>query len=263
MILYIFFIKEQYGMNHYFAFTEISHFALCSAPLFLFSFYNLTNKKLKIIFIILIVLVGILTPNLSILILIPLFYFNRLSLKSFFLLFLLPILFYFITSSYFLARINSVIKTGDELQNTSGLVFIQGWEFCQNLLNKGYFFGMGFQQMGSSNILFTETSYLIQQIAGEFLSIKDGSFFFSKLFVEFGLIFIYFFLYFLLWYRKLILNKQIFSPVKLFLVASANAFLFMLFIRGMGYFKFGVFWVILAFFYSNKNIVVNVLKSYN
>jgi len=259
MLIFILTIKNRYSINHYLGFTEISHFALCSAPLFLFSFYYQKNHKIRMTFIALIILVGVFTPNLSMLMLIPLFYLIKLNFKSlFYFLLLLPLAYYLNSTAYFQLRLSTAFGSEENLQNLSGLVFIQGWEFCLAILNKGFFWGIGFQQMGLTNILWSDTSYLIEQIAGQGLSVKDGSFFFSKLFVEFGIIIILILFLFLFWYIRLLLSNSILTSQKIFFLASSNALIFILFIRGMGYFNFGVFWALLFLMYHNNKSIQNV-----
>lgn len=83
---------------------------------------------------------------------------------------------------YFTDRLDLTYQS----QNLSSLVYVQGWEAIIESLKKSMGWGLGFQQMGITQV-YLPTSDLIRAIMREDLNLTDGSFVLSKLVSEFGL----------------------------------------------------------------------------
>jgi hypothetical protein len=224
-------------------FTEPSHFAIASAPFFIYYIIS-SNKKESIVFTILLLMSAILMENLTLLmpILIALFILNKKALIFFFISFivLLPLIgpTYYV---YVTARTTTILDSDN--QNLSSLVYLQGWEYVISSIKSFNGIGIGFQQLGQ--IRLKSTSQEVLEFMGYPFNQNDGAFFFSKFFVEFGWIALFFILAYLLnainvylkINRLIILNEKF----KIFLSISFISFFIPLFIRNSSYFNPAIF----------------------
>ena len=238
-------------------FNEPSHFAIESGPFYFY--YIVTNKK-NILFLILAIISAILLQNLTLLIpiIISLYITNK---KYFILLLVMSVLLLPILSSEFITYLTdrSVgIGNSSENNNLSGLVYIQGWEYVISIFKNFYGIGIGFQQMGQIKINSNAQDFL--HFIGYPLNENDGSFLFSKLIVEFGIIGLIISLYYLFKiptvYKslKISINKQ--SSIHIF---AYSCYLFLgvlLFVRNYSYFNPAIllFFVSLFIIINKKQI---------
>lgn len=71
--------------------------------------------------------------------------------------------------------------------NLSNLVYVQGWQMVAESLSRTAGFGIGFQQLGLTDIDTTATE-IIFTLLGRYSNILDGGFTFAKLVSEFGIL---------------------------------------------------------------------------
>ena len=242
-----------------FPFSEPSHYVLCSAPFFLFLSVHFRKYK-KIIFILILLLIGGLLPSLLMILLVILISGILYSSKLFRLIFLtiliLISLFYFFRSvdliNYFIERVD-FSGGASTSSNLSLLVYLQGWEDAYIGFTSTYGFGLGFQNMGIQPP--GEYGELIYSIKHGYLNRKDGGFLAAKILGEFGvlgiLLIIMYLNFCLKCVRRLVqyMNGQSNIDFKIvFSYCIVITFSLELFIRGYGYFSPGVLFFSMAIF---------------
>ncbi len=220
-------------------FTEPSHYAIASSPFFIYYIVN-SEKKNKIFFTLLLFLAALLMQNLTLLLplIIAISIFNKKILLIFasIMAILLPIIgpaYY----TYITARTSTMLDSDNE--NLSALVYLQGWEYVKDIIITFNGFGTGFQQLGE--IRLKSKSQDLLEYLGYPLNQNDGSFFFSKYFVEFGWIAIITTIIYLVFtiiiYFNLIKILKSNDSFKLFNSITFISFLIPLFIRSSSYFN--------------------------
>lgn len=143
-----------------------------------------------------------------------------------------------VNSKYFLDR---ATFDGD---NLTALVYLSGWENIFYTFNSGNYFGHGFASLG--NFVFPNSySEIVTSIVGFNLNAYDGSFIFSKLFFQFGLLSIF--------YLILLARFVIISITKSNMYSFLSVvFLVEFFMRSPGI-NYGGFLLMSIFLLSNKN----------
>ena len=226
-----------------FFFTEPSHFAIAAAPFFMY--YIVCSKKLvSFIFTLGVLFIAMLIENLTIIIpiLASIFILNKKVLIVFASIFiiLLPI---FGPNYYLYLTLRTSWILDSDNHNLSSLVYLQGWEYINSAVKSFNGMGIGFQQLGQVRI--KSNSQDILENMGFPFNQNDGSFFFSKFYVEFGLIAILsIFLYLknaLYIYLKLNQLLKTNEKFNIFLSISFLSFFIPLFIRNSNYFNPAIF----------------------
>lgn len=238
-------------------FTEPSHYAIASSPFFIYYIFK-SEKKNKILFTLLLFLAALLMENLTLLLplIIAIAFYNKKILLIFtsIMTVLLPIIgpkYY----AYITARTTTMLDSDNE--NLSALVYLQGWEYVIATIKTFNGFGIGFQQLGEIRLQ-SKSQDLLEYLGYPFNQ-NDGSFFFSKFFVEFGWIallttIIYLVFTIIIYFN---LNKILKSndSFKLFTSITFISFLIPLFVRSSSYYNptLYIFYMSIISFGLNSN----------
>ncbi len=233
----------NYAVKNYpvFPFAEPSHFALAYAPIAIcYQLYYCSNKFHSFRTIGISLLLGVLYPNL-ILVIIGCLQFlilpKRYSVSLIFIL-IASVAMYIIKAGmqaidYFYYRIFFDYSN----LNLSNLVYLQGWEAAWIALKETRLFGLGFQLNGTQSAgFFTD---LINSINKSELNRLDGGFLASKLISETGIIGIFFVLFLIFKAVKIIfINKKYqFSFYNKLYFSIMVSLLVELIFSGYGYFS--------------------------
>jgi hypothetical protein len=220
-------------------FTEPSHYSIVASPFFIYYIVKNRGKK-AFIFSLLVVISAILLQNMTLLIpvLISVFLLN----KKYFIVFLffavvsIPLI-GSAFSTYISLRISGLIDPENN-ENLSSLVYLQGWEYVISSVKDFKGIGLGFQQLGQIRLV--SNSQELLEVMGYVFNQNDGSFLFSKLFVEFGWLSIPFVLIYLKLlyplYNRLSLMRFN-NNWCLFISTTIIGFLVPLFVRNSSYFN--------------------------
>lgn len=224
-------------------FTEPSHYSVVASPFFMYYIIRNRGKK-AFVFSCLILLSAILLENMTLLVsvVISIFILN----KKYFIAFLglavisLPLIGPAF-STYISLRASGLLDPENN-NNLSSLVYMQGWEYVISSVKNFKGIGLGFQQLGQIKLV--SNSQELLEIMGYPLNQNDGSFLFSKLFVEFGwlsipFVFIYLKLLYPLYNRLSLMRFN--NNWSLFISTTMIGFLIPLFVRNSSYFNPGIF----------------------
>lgn len=233
-------------------FTEPSHYSVVASPFFIY-FIISSHKFKSILFSITLLIVASLIENFTLIlpIAIAIFILDR---KIFIVLALLAIVVLPILGPSFMeyvAQRYSGVVEGDG-SNISSLVYLQGWDYVFASIKSFYGLGIGFQQLGEIRI--ESDAQDILEYMGYPLNQNDGSFLFSKFFVEFGWLALI--IVFLILKQIFILTNRIpkyrkeNDIVRIFISTTYLSFLIPLFVRNSSYFNASIFIFIMAFFAS-------------
>jgi hypothetical protein len=226
-------------------FPEPSHFALGFVQISAFVL-PLLNKNQRLFVASAPFLLGLLFPNLTLLV--SSFCLVCLLLRIRTLMFILLV---FVFVAYLLANSELPIVlyilsrlSGDDGQNLSSLVYLQGWQSIYSALSSTNLIGLGFQNLGNEPL--TEAGAMILEINNDSaLNRLDGGFMLPKIIGEFGLIGILFVtFYFFNVVRSFLLIRNIMATTSLTLHASMlipvlalYSSIVEVFVRGVGYFS--------------------------
>lgn len=259
-----------------FPFSEESHYALALCMMILP--YILISKSYKtvVFFLLNILLLALLFPNLTLLVvfcLSCLMYVLRMKPVYLFfcagLLVIVGIVFFAFLLDYF-PYFQSRL-TFENSDNLTTLVFLQGWFMAYANLVETYGLGIGFQMLGTEATNFPDVTERIYFLTGKYFNIYDGGFLLAKLVAEFGMLggLLVCFYLFSLFKIAFYINRYFRAPEKsavhedklkkrILIYGFFVAFSIEFFLRGYGYFSPGVFLVIAAFYVSflNKRRVV-------
>jgi hypothetical protein len=235
-------------------FTEPSHYSVVSSPFFIY--YIISSHKFKsILFSIALLIVALLIENFTLVLCIALAIFI-LDRKIFIALALLAVLVLPILGpsfiEYITQRYSGIVDVEGDGSNLSSLVYLQGWDYVFSSIKSFYGLGIGFQQLGEIRI--ESNAQDILELKDIPLNQNDGSFLFSKFFVEFGWLALV--IVFLILKQILILTNRIQKYrkdndiVRIFISTTYLSILIPLFIRNTGYFNASIFIFIVAFFGS-------------
>jgi hypothetical protein len=171
------------------------------------------------------------------------------------------IILFTIQDNYFFSRLNFI--NGEA--NLSSMIWISGWERAWLELKNSYGLGVGFQQLGYSDIKGAYMDNIIR-LFGKPFNLYDGGSLAPKIIAEFGLlgiivIFSYLVLFFHLVYKMRNIAKlnrglkrdEIFFCFYSSLIVS---FSLELFVRGVGYFSSGVTFFTLGFMLYLKKVII-------
>lgn len=113
-----------------------------------------------------------------------------------------------------LDRLNGLLSSSNNSsdRNLSSLVYLNGWMAAFEYLKQTNFFGIGFNLMGCEGGIETDLKSAIINIADVYLNYNDGSFLFSKMLSEFGLLSAFFVLF------------LTFNFFKMFAIIASNIF---------------------------------------
>ncbi|TVU87607.1 hypothetical protein [Vreelandella titanicae] len=259
-----------------FPFSEESHYALALCMMILP--YILISKSFKVvtIFLLNVLLLALLFPNLTLLVVFCLsclvfvlrmqtvYLFLCAGMLVFFgLVFFIFLLDYF---PYFQSRL-----TFENSDNLTTLVFLQGWIMAYTNLVETYGLGIGFQMLGTEATYFPNVSERIYYLTGKYFNIYDGGFLLAKVVAEFGVLgvllvaFYVFYLFKIAFYINRYFRVSKGDAVneeqlkkRILIYGFFIAFSIEFFLRGYGYFSPGVFIVIAALYVSflNKRRIV-------
>jgi hypothetical protein len=164
-----------------FPFSEPSHFALAYAPFLMYATVQARGWQ-RLTFLLGAFAMSYLVQNLTLLIACVMASLVCVRAKH------LPLVFSVLgvgaatlDLSYFSARLD----LGDDSENLSALVYLQGWQLMGESLVRSSYLGLGFQQLGEQP---TEVlaAALIYRLSGLELNLSDGGFIGAKLVAEFG-----------------------------------------------------------------------------
>ncbi|WP_216130180.1 hypothetical protein [Polynucleobacter nymphae] len=225
--------------NPVFPFAEPSYYALCVLSISIPVIIKL-NIKFKILLISNFILQALYFPSLT-LILCTLFLIAlvlRGHMKKFLLIILIAVLSILIFGelvgeNYFFSRLD--LSAGST--NISSLTYLQGWHEIFKALQDTSGFGLGYRQMGTNSQ--TEVGLMLDSYGFSDLGRKDGSFLFSRIASEFGvlgilLVCLYIFWLIFIWSKISKLNgEQDYKILFTYFIALSS--LIELFIRGGNY----------------------------
>lgn len=239
-------------VKNLFPYSEPSHYVL-SAGFILFTAGPIVSNKYKIASFLTFIFVGLSMPSLISLVLCAfyLIHFKWLfTVKGIVISFLVGALSFAALynilddSSYQLDDVKYYmdrINFSSSNENLSFLVYLQGFLLIISNLQE-YPLGLGIQNLGMEQPI--EISLLIYDLAGEFKNRNDGGFLASKFISEFGVVGLFGILIYLIhWLRLLFLmiyRRESFTDVQLLYMSGYLVFVIELFVRGTGYFSFGV-----------------------
>ena len=271
-IKYMFLVFTIFGLYHIlfiggarniFPFSEASHYALFLGPFSVLLYVLSTSKILKFLIVFLLILLGMLFPNITILTYAFLIFLLhiKLNIKNIILISLGGIIFVniIVNNIYFYERI--FFWNEQSSKNLSSLVYLQGIQDAYYSFVSTNGIGIGFQQLGTQKP--SEAGVIIQEILGNDtgLNRQDGGFTAAKLIAElgfFGLLLLV--LYFRIFKKSLIyLSSYIQSKrYDLRLTISYSfiySYLIELFVRGAGYFTQGsfLFFFAISYLFIRKN----------
>lgn len=120
--------------------------------------------------------------------------------------------------------------------NISSLVYIYGWESLFYYINESFGLGIGLNGMGLPPFPNVNTAALLSNSEGELYTNPDGSFMFSKLISEIGIIGIFIFWKITNFLTKTFKIYKSYNPIEKFLWNSLALLVFTSLVRGVGYF---------------------------
>jgi hypothetical protein len=139
--------------------------------------------------------------------------------------------------TYYTERLNF----SSENNNVSTLAYLQGWQMMDESLSMTSGWGVGFSQMGINGSE-VDAAELIYAIVGDYMNLNDGTFIFSRLVSDFGLLGIVVTLFYLGVVRRSLLSLRNYSFRRVQLApgaALAHSIIVMsvidVFVRGIGY----------------------------
>ena len=164
-----------------FPFNEPSHFALAFTPFLLFTAVMVTGAR-RLALLAVALGFGYVLENLTLVVGAVLS--AMVTLRPRHALLLAPLVALVplrLDLTYFLDR----LSFSEDSSNVSVLVYLQGWEMMRATLFSGALWGIGFQQLGESDLNLW-TSHLIVSIVGDDLNVRDGGFLVAKIVTELG-----------------------------------------------------------------------------
>ena len=141
------------------------------------------------------------------------------------------------------------VAASSDTNNISSLVYVQGWQDAWYNLRKTHGAGLGLNMMGCSPLPDVPARGVLSLEGLGELNAQDGSFLFSKIVSEIGLVGIVFYIAIICWWIQLERKIRRLSAAPLRFAASVQAVLIFCFvtssfIRGAGYFSGGLLlWV--------------------
>ena len=233
-------------------FTEPSHYAFVSAPFFIY--YLLSSNKISYIFFsICLFFSAIFLRNITIILplLIGLFIRNKKYFLSLIFLSILILPFFVI----FLDTLNTKLLGlfDPESRDLTVLVYLQGWQYIASSFENFLGAGIGFQQLGQVRL--DSSAQTLLELMNYPFNQNDGSFLFSKLTVEFGIIGIILTFYYLKNLITIYLNidKIKNSFWNIFLSSTYISLFILMFVRSSSYFNPAIFFFIVSVFGMNLN----------
>lgn len=271
-IKYTFLIFTIFGIYHIlviggphnpFPFSEASHYALFFGPFSVLLYALSTSKTLKIFIVFLLILLGVLFPNTTILTYAFLIFLLhiKLNIKNIILISLGGIIFINIifNNIYFYKRIFFWNEQSSE--NLSSLVYLQGVQDAYYSLISTSGLGLGFQQLGTQEP--SEAGIVIQNLMGNDtgLNRQDGGFTAAKIIAELGFLGLFLLaLYFILFKKAFFYLSNYMHGKRYDLKLAISygfiySFLIELFVRGAGYFTQGsfLFFVAISYLFIRKS----------
>lgn len=219
-------------------FNEPSHYTLFLIPFAFYKVFVTTNLRIKIIYLALFAVLGILLVNLTMLVAVLLCAgISFLKDKIVYVFLFIPIIFPFIVnnmgSSYYTERL--ILSTQNN--NLSTLVFIQGWQLAYESVIKTFGLGTGLQQLGYFP-LDVEARYVINKMIGKDVNLTDAGLTAPKIISEFGVLGILGLMVYLKQFRTILRRLKNTNHLKIIFAYSIFlSFSIDLFIRGIGYFN--------------------------
>lgn len=238
-------------------FLEPSHLAISIIPLLIYYFEIVKFNKLNIVITFIIILAfsfstTFLLISFLLLIFYQIFYFkSRFKTVYFLSISIATVFILFLFSNYVSSRIIGVFNV-TENANISSLVYVYGWESAYYYLIESNFLGIGLNAMGQPPFPELRTSLLLTNEYGEIYSNPDGSFLFSKVVSELGILGLI--LYFLVFskIKRLLKYYSKITPELRFYFNNILVLFFASFIRGVGFFDGPFIVAIISFLIINK-----------
>lgn len=217
-----------------FPFTEISHFALAFAPVWLYHCVSSKGRS-RSAWLLFGFIVSLALHSLTLLIAC---FLAAIVCRRILLVSLIGLVLAFGVVPYQLNYFISRLDLSDGVDNLSALVYVQGWQLVVEAMTRSFGWGVGFQQLGvqGTNVPAAETIYLLSKI--DALNILDGGFVFAKLAAEFGLLGVLLGVLFVFAAVRsiLVLRRERERPVIVFARCVLVCFSVDMFVRGTGYF---------------------------
>lgn len=228
-------------------FTEPSHYAFISSPFFIYYLLS-SNKKKTLIFSFILLFSAILLSNLTLLVplIIALFVKNKKLLINLTVLLVLITPYFAIYQETLNSKVLGLFDS--DTRSLTVLVYQQGWQYIVSSFEMFMGAGTGFQQLGQVRL--NSSAQSILESMNYPLNQNDGSFLFSKLTVEFGIIGIVLTFLYLKKLVQIVYNFSIYknSFYYLFIVSVYLSFFIILFVRNSSYFNSTILFFIMSMF---------------
>lgn len=205
---------------------------------------------------------GLLLESVTLLVGVAIILLSVLPIRQF-ILFSMIALIALLVTEFDINFLTSRIVLSAESDNLSNLVLVQGWERAGLSLMDTIGVGLGFQQFGVWGPQ-GEIQEAIYVLAGDYLNYYDGGSSASKLVAEFGFVGVMLLGAFCrFWYRstliiKVALNSPSMRAWDTFLCVIPSAIAVELFVRGVGYFSFGLVLACFLLLGPSRNLMGNV-----
>ena len=242
-------------------FNEPSHFVVFFLPFYYFKFFTASTQKEKYLILIIGLIIGILSNNLTMIVGVFLGAFIGFRSYIFLIALILFLIFPFISNYIDLGYFTSRLNIDKNTDNLSVLVIIQGWQLAYEGFIKSFGLGIGMQQLGFVE-LHTEAGYIIEKVTGskDGVNVTDAGITAPKIISEFGFFGIIAILVYIFYFIKFTINiKKTNSAVLIFAYSIYISFAIQLFIRGIGYFNAPFFLFLTSIFIilKNKSLKIN------
>ena len=247
-----------------FPFFEPSHFALISAPFYLWAIAVQTSKKLRTLIAISPVVLLFFISNFTLVLLILLGVLIAFKLRNLFFFFIIiAIGFYFIAANleYYSKRLD-FSSSKSSISDLSTLVWLEGWEEAYIDFRQTNGIGVGFQQFGVTTPQ-GDAANAIYDILGNYSNRYDGGTFSAKIIGEFGCLGLVVILVILrkAWKSFLFLRDRVLvsnsTPQLIFYHCCVFYFVLELFVRSLSYLAPGFFIFALGIIGLTFNIYKN------
>ena len=229
-------------------FSEPSHFALFVAPILVPLLFSSDNKHRAVSFLLIVFLIFFSPSSTLFIALLMASILCGLYFSKNIILLIIPLFIFIFYSNYFsdfFIRFSDIFNDINNI-NLSTLVYINGWEISLANLLTTNFLGLGFNRMGCnptvivpSSLVLIESGRLISN--GNIVNYNDGSFIFSKILSELGLIGVLLTAYLLKIFSTMFIFKNRYRNLTnfqaAFIISAISTMFISIFIRGTSYFS--------------------------
>jgi hypothetical protein len=217
-----------------FPFTETSHFALAFFPILLYRCVRARGLR-QLAWLAAVFAIALWMESLSLLVGAVL---ATIACRRALLLTLSALAVAAVGMPFELAYFTSRLDFSGAVMNLSNLVYIQGWQLVGESLERSSNWGIGFQQLGHRDTDAAAADLIRQVTNGVDANLTDGSFVFSKLASEFGVIGIILSVAYLIGAARCMssLRRRTAGSLTTFARCVVVAYFVDMFVRGTGYF---------------------------